>query len=503
MTTDVRADESIAADDAATATALGQYVATQTGASNIVVTGFSRLTGGAIQDNYALTLECTGGSHSGTQRLVVRSDAPSQVAASLTRAQEFHVLRAASQAGVTVPEPLWLSEDASIIGAPFCIMTWVPGTASGRQLVRTISTPEQARHLVQQLGEQLARLHRIAPPNDSLPFLQLPQRAPALARVSQYRHWLDAIPRKHPVLEWALNWLKDHAPDSGLRSLCHGDFRTGNYMVHEGRVSAVLDWEFASWGDPFEDLGWLCARSWRFGAPEREVGGIGDKADLYEAWERATGWNVDDKQVCYWEVMGMVRWAIIALQQGRRHLTGEQTSLELALTGRMLPEIEFDILCRIDEIEGHTTPAASSDASESANDTHAFSAPDGSNLLDTARSTLLNTLLPQLPREFAYEALMVANAMATARRELLDAGTSASATARATREFIAKLEFSASGAAAASNTAEIEGLERELAQLLRSRAVSDTHAGPLRELLFAQTRARLKLSNPKYLTGRP
>ncbi|MFA7669889.1 MAG: hypothetical protein WCX93_11110, partial [Burkholderiaceae bacterium] len=100
--------DAIPGSDQGTARALGEYVGRQTGASAVAVTAFSRLTGGAIQDNYLLTVDCEGGTHSGLRKLVVRSDAPSQVAASLTRAQEFHVLQVAFEAGVTVPEPLWL-----------------------------------------------------------------------------------------------------------------------------------------------------------------------------------------------------------------------------------------------------------------------------------------------------------------------------------------------------------------------------------------------------------
>jgi hypothetical protein len=49
-----------------------------------------------------------------------------------------------------------------------------------------------------------------------------------------------------------------------------------------------------------------------------------------------------------------VRWAVLALQQGERHCSGEQRSLELALTGRMVPELEFDLLEQIERILGVT-----------------------------------------------------------------------------------------------------------------------------------------------------
>src|SRR5690606_869651 len=274
-----------------------------------------------------------------------------QVQASLTREQEFRVLEVAYEAGVTVPRPLWLCTDISVMGCAFCIMMRVPGTAAGRQLVRGALTDSQAQNLVRQLGYELARLHQAMPPHERLAFLPMPDGSPAQARVQEYRNALSQVPEPHPVLEYALNWLQDHAPDSDITVLCHGDFRTGNYMVHEGRVSGILDWEFAAFSDPYEDLGWLCARSWRFGVPHKAVGGIGHKKDLFDAYGQASGHAVQADKVLYWEIMGMTRWAVIALQQAQRHLSGEQTSLELALTGRLLPEIEFDLLNQIREME--------------------------------------------------------------------------------------------------------------------------------------------------------
>ena len=83
-----------------------------------------------------------------------------------------------------------------------------------------------------------------------------------------------------PVLEWALRWLELRHRRPGRICLIHADFRTGNYLVDEGELAAILDWEFATFGDPHEDLGWMLARYWRFGAYEREAGGIGSRRGL-------------------------------------------------------------------------------------------------------------------------------------------------------------------------------------------------------------------------------
>lgn len=334
------------------ADAFSTFIARQSGARDVRVMAFDKLSGGAIQDNFGLTLELDGGTRPGRQAFVVRQDAPSGVSESLSRPEEFRVLQAAFRAGVTAPEPLWLCEDPEISGRVFYVMARAAGTASPRKLVKADFSEAQRRNLVRRLGFELATLHTVRPPQGSLTFLTLPDPAhPALSRVALYRRYLNEIGEPHPLLEWALNWLEDHAPEPGPTVLCHCDFRTGNYMVEGDRLTAVLDWEFAAWSDPCEDLGWLCCRSWRFGEEDREVGGVGEKQDLLDGYREASGIDLAPAVVSYWEVMALVRWALIALQQARRHMSGEQRSLELALTGRMVAQMEFDLLNQIQALE--------------------------------------------------------------------------------------------------------------------------------------------------------
>lgn len=329
-----------------------QFVVHQSGARSAKVIAFNKLSGGAIQDNFGLSLEIEGGVQSGLQEFVVRQDAPSGIAESLSRPEEFRVLEAAFKAGVTVPKPLWLCEDLDVSGQLFYVMTRAGGSASPRQLVKSDLTDEQRCIIVRRLGAELAKLHTVRPPMRSLDFLTLPDQGDAaLSRVSTYRRHLQEIAEPHPVLEWALNWLEDNTPEPGPTVLCHCDFRTGNYMMADAKLTAILDWEFAAWSDPAEDLGWFCSRSWRFGANEREAGGVGEKADFLNGYREAGGTDIDPAAVSYWEVMALMRWAIIALQQARRHISGEQRSLELALTGRMVAQMEFDLLTQIQELE--------------------------------------------------------------------------------------------------------------------------------------------------------
>src|SRR3954464_14574332 len=68
------------------------------------------------------------------------------------------------------------------------------------------------------------------------------------------------------------------------------------------------------------------------------------RAAFYRGYETESGVRIDDAAVRYWEVVAHLRWIVVALEQGHRHLSGLEPSLELALTGRIVPELELAIL---------------------------------------------------------------------------------------------------------------------------------------------------------------
>ena len=323
---------------------LEPWLAAVSQSDSVTLVDMEKLSGGAIQENWAVSVGFSSGPWTGMQELVVRTDAPASVSTSLGRAQEFILLKQAFEAGVTVPEPLWCCEDTGVLGRPFFVMRRIGGVAAGHKLVKDISLGVDRRQLLKQLAVELSRIHSITPPNEALSFLPVPEVSPAERDIVQYRAYLDEFSGPRPILEWGLSWLQRNAPQSREMVLTHQDFRTGNYMVDKDGLTGILDWEFATWGDPMADIGWLCAKCWRFGATGNEVGGIGKRDQFYEAYQAASGRPVDDEAVRYWEVMAHVRWAIIAVQQGDRFVCDGEENLEAALTAYVVPELELEIM---------------------------------------------------------------------------------------------------------------------------------------------------------------
>jgi aminoglycoside phosphotransferase (APT) family kinase protein len=323
---------------------LARFLAEAAGARSAQIVRAVPLAGGAVQENWSLDVSFSGGPLAGRHGVVLRTDAQTGVSESHGRAEEFALLGAARAAGATVPEPLFLCADREVIGRPFAVMRRVAGTAAGHRLVREerLGGPHDA--LAERLGAELARIHAIRPPREDLTFLGASPDGRTRRAVEHQRRLLDRRGEPWPTFEWGLRWLERHDPGDEAIVLCHGDFRTGNYMVDDSGVTAILDWEFAHWGAPHEDLAWFCAKCWRFGNFAMEAGGIADRAPLYRGYEAASGRRVDPARVRWWEVMAHIRWGIIAMQQGDRVLKGGERSLDLAITGRRTAECELEIM---------------------------------------------------------------------------------------------------------------------------------------------------------------
>ncbi len=322
-------------------TRLVDHIARATG-REVAVTAMAPLLGGACQDLFRVELVVDGVS----RVTVLRSDAASSLPTSLARRDEYRVVRAAVDAGVPTPRVYWPAEHLVRDGASSYFMDWVDGVTIARKLLSAPALSSARERLPDQLAAALGRIHAITP--RTAPTLGTLGSAAATgaaeACLAQHRQALDSLSEPRPVLELAVRWLDANRPAPCPPTLCHGDFRVGNFAVNQDGLVALLDWEFAHWGDPMDDLGWLCVRDWRFGHEARAAGGLCDRATFYAAYERATGAIVDPTRVHYWELMGNLRWAIGAIYQGERYVGGPSKDLELIAIGHRVRQLEYEIL---------------------------------------------------------------------------------------------------------------------------------------------------------------
>jgi aminoglycoside phosphotransferase (APT) family kinase protein len=297
----------------------------------------SRIPGGASRETWLV--------EAGDRRYVLRRDPPGSESL-VPIGDEFALIGAAAKAGTPVPEPLAFEPDGGRFETAGMLMAEVEGTSVAPRILRKPEYEGARERLTGQLAAALAAIHSIEP-SSLADLLPAPAGDPALSQIEEWERQLDEIGEPLPTVELGLRWLRANAPEPAEPRLVHGDYRLGNFIVDEKGLGAVIDWELAHLGDPAEDIGWLCIRSWRFGNDDRPVAGVGDLGDFISAYQAAGGSPVDRGRVRYWEAFGNVKWAIICARQAHDHLTGVRRSHELASLGRRICEPEWDLLALI------------------------------------------------------------------------------------------------------------------------------------------------------------
>jgi len=309
------------------------------------VSKLGRLTGGATKATWSFT------SRVGKEELpfilqqsVPRGPKPGDEAGELPRifgAEDAACMIAARAAGVPVPPVRAVLEESDGLDMGY-VMDRIPGETIARRILREPDFDAARKGFASQCGEILGRLHTMD--RKALPFLT------DTGAARQVELWYRSYRGyKHPIpaVELGFRWARENLPKRERNTVVHGDFRMGNLIVGPDRINAVIDWEICHTGDPMEDLGWLCVRTWRFGGP-KPVGGAGSREDLFAAYEKASGIAVDPAHVRFWETLGSVKWAVMCMGKGQQHLHGGPFDMEQLAIGRRTEEPLSDFLRLLD-----------------------------------------------------------------------------------------------------------------------------------------------------------
>lgn len=299
-----------------------------------------RLTAGASRETYRLTARVGG-----AERLLCLRRAPDEGQSAMKQGPgldiESRLFAAAHRAGVPGPEVFFGLEPDDGLGSGF-VMEWIAGETLGQRIARGSDFAAARKTLARQCGEVLARLHQIDLKAERLED-DLESFTPEHAVRKTHAAYLE-LETPQPMIDFTAMWLLDNLPPKKRKlALVHSDFRNGNLMVDPATgIVAVLDWELAHIGDPMRDLGWLCTRSWRFGVPQKPVGGFGDYDDLIEGYESVSKQKVDRGALKFWEVFGSFWWAVGCLSMAQSWRDGKETSLERPVIGRRSSECQVD-----------------------------------------------------------------------------------------------------------------------------------------------------------------
>ena len=174
--------------------------------------------------------------------------------------REYRLISALHPLGFPVPRPYALCGDAHVIGAIFYVMELAKGRAYTNGALPDFD-PATRRSKYEQLVDTLADLHNIEPAAAGLSDFGKPGNYFERQVARWTRQYRDSQTDELPAMERLIDYLPASLPEQSRVSIVHGDYRIDNVLFDNGQITAVLDWELATLGDPLADFSYL-AMQW-------------------------------------------------------------------------------------------------------------------------------------------------------------------------------------------------------------------------------------------------
>lgn len=249
---------------------------------------------------------------------------------------QFRVLQCLDQTPLQTPKPYWYETDPAILDNPFLVMEKVPGTCPspwGRDGLAFYHNAAKRGVLPASFTSTLATLHTLDWRAAGLEFLGVPAPGTGFA-LREIAKWKELIALSEhapePIMTDLIAWLEANAPPTDRLTLVHGAYRTGNLLIHEDRISAVLDWELQMLGDPMFDVAYVLSDLNREGTPL--LSNLVERDAFFRDYERLTGFAIDEAACRYYHALYAMRNAAFWMSATGLYASGRSEDIRLART---------------------------------------------------------------------------------------------------------------------------------------------------------------------------
>lgn len=275
----------------------------------------------------------TGGASNWTYRLrypeadliLRRPPAGTKAKSAHDMGREYRIQKALRPVFPWVPEMVAHCEDPSVIGAEFYIMRRIDGLIPRKELPRGLTlSPAEGRRLCLAMLDTLVALHSV---DVQAAGLESIGKGAGYAQ-RQIEGWSERYRKARtwnvPRGEAIMRWLAANLPRRERICVTHNDFRFDNVVLDPAeptRVIGVLDWELATLGDPWMDVGnmlayWVQADDDPIARATRRqpthLPGMLTRREVVEYYSAQTGESPENW--AFYEVYGVFRLSVIAQQ---------------------------------------------------------------------------------------------------------------------------------------------------------------------------------------------
>ena len=257
--------------------------------------------------------------------------------------REYRLISALYPLDFPVPRPFALCEDESVIGAIFYVMELANGRSWANGALPDFDAATR-RRMYEQLVDTLADLHNIDPERAALGDFGKAGNYFERQVMRWTRQYRDSQTDYLPEMERLIAFLPETIPEQARTSIVHGDYRIDNVLFDgDGTLTAVLDWELATLGDPLADFSYL-AMQWAMPADggaglaglDLQRLGILTLDGIARRYSERTGVEVADKLDWYF-AYNLFRLAGIVQGIKRRVIDGTASHANAAEMAKRVP----------------------------------------------------------------------------------------------------------------------------------------------------------------------
>jgi aminoglycoside phosphotransferase (APT) family kinase protein len=257
--------------------------------------------------------------------------------------EQFLVIKALEPTAAPTPKVYWLEEDPSLIGGPFLVMEKVEGEATNpwsRAGKQFYAEAAKRGKLPRSFVEALASLHNLDWRAAGLDFIGVPGPGKdfALREIAKWESLIHESSKKpEPILSEVIMWLKANAPPVQRLAFVHGAYRTGNLMIKDDAIAAIIDWELQVIGDPMYDVAYVLSDLNREGSPLLSC--VVERDFFIDYYQQLTGLAIDFDACRYYQVLYLMRTAAFWLSASGLFAEGRSKDLRLARTTYSVPVV--------------------------------------------------------------------------------------------------------------------------------------------------------------------
>ncbi len=263
--------------------------------------------------------------------------------------REYKVQSGVQKGFSKVPKMFAYTNDESILGSEFYLMEKVNGIILNyKEAKKRNIAPEQYKVIANSWLDTFAELHQLDYEAVGLSDLGRPEGYVERQVTNWGKQYLKAATEDVSAAKEVMQWMEENQPKAYEHCLIHNDYKYDNVVFAEPvlndvkgtswtEITAVLDWEMATLGDPLMDLGtslgyWTVTSDHDFvkqGIPSPTIfEGNPIRSEIVEMYANKSG--RDAQNIVFYYAFGLFKIAVIAQQIYYRYNKGLTTDPRFA-----------------------------------------------------------------------------------------------------------------------------------------------------------------------------